>query len=73
MELDGSQHYDDSEIVKDQIRTEKLEKRNLFVIRIPNNEVMRNFSGFCEYIDGIVTQRLLEHGINPYIQPIGLI
>ena len=40
IELDGSQHYDEKGIVlKDKIRTEKLEERNLTVIRIPNNEI----------------------------------
>ena len=58
VELDGSQHYEDAAIIKDQIRTEKLESRNLMVIRIPNNAVMQNFTGVCEYIDLVVTQRI---------------
>ena len=59
IELDGSQHYDDKEMIKDQIRTDRIENRDLLVIRIPNNEVMGNFSGVCEYIDAVVTQRIL--------------
>lgn len=51
IELDGSQHYETKGLIKDRIRTEKLEKRNLTVIRIPNNEVSENFDGVCEYID----------------------
>ena len=51
IELDGSQHYSESGILKDRIRTERLEKRNLTVLRIPNNEVDKNFNGVCEYID----------------------
>ena len=58
IELDGSQHYEEKGLRNDQIRTEKLEDRNLAVIRIPNNEVMRNFSGVCEYIHSVVTQRV---------------
>ena len=58
IELDGSQHYIGDGIQKDQIRTEKLESRNLTVIRIPNNEVTRNFRGVCEYIDLIVRSRV---------------
>ena len=30
---------------------ERIEQRNLTVIRIPNNEVNRNFEGVCQYID----------------------
>ena len=58
VELDGSQHFEPSEVEKDKIRTQKLEARNLKVIRIPNNEVMRNFQGLCEYIDLCVRQRM---------------
>lgn len=51
VELDGSQHYEEDGTRRDRIRTEQLEKRGLKVIRIPNNEVNRNFRGVCEYID----------------------
>lgn len=51
IELDGSQHYEEKGFLKDKIRTEKIESRNLTVIRIPNNEVNQNFNGVCEYID----------------------
>ena len=54
IELDGSQHYEKSGLIKDKIRTEKLETRNLTVIRIPNTEINRNFRGVCEYIDLLV-------------------
>ena len=54
IELDGSQHYEETCMLKDKIRTEKIEERNLTVIRIPNNEINMNFNGVCEYIDFIV-------------------
>ena len=54
IELDGSQHYEKNGQIKDKIRTEKLERRDLTVIRIPNNEVNRNFRGVCEYIDILI-------------------
>ena len=57
VELDGSQHYRENEILKDKIRTEKLEKRNLLVIRIPNNAVNYNFEGVCTYIDNMIKNR----------------
>ena len=58
VELDGSQHYEDQGKEHDRKRTEALESRGLLVIRIPNNELMMNFRGTCEYIDMIVQQRL---------------
>lgn len=54
IELDGSQHYDKKCAVKDSIRTEKIESRNLSVIRIPNNYINENFRGVCEYIDDFI-------------------
>jgi very-short-patch-repair endonuclease len=58
IELDGSQHYEEKGLLKDKIRTEVIENRNLTVIRIPNNEINRNFSGVCEYIDWKVRKSL---------------
>ena len=58
VELDGSQHYDPEEMQYDQKRTEALTHRGLDVIRIPNNEIFRNFRGVCEYIDAAVKSRL---------------
>ena len=51
IELDGSQHYEDEGIAKDERRTAYLEKFGIRVIRIPNNELKRNFDGVCAYID----------------------
>ena len=42
IELDGSQHYDEKGLLSDKIRTERIESRNLTVIRISNNEINRN-------------------------------
>ena len=58
IELDGSQHYEKEGLLKDKIRTERIETRELTVIRIPNNEVMQNFRGVCEYIDTVVKESL---------------
>ncbi len=58
VELDGSQHYEEKGLLKDKIRTEKIESRNLTIIRIPNNEINKNFSDVCEYIDLYVKESL---------------
>ena len=60
IELDGSQHYEDDNLEKDAERTAFLEGYGLTIIRIPNNEVSRNFCGICEHIDTAVRQSLSQ-------------
>ena len=60
VELDGSQHYEEKGLQKDRIRTERIERRNLTVIRIANNEISGNFEGVCDYIDGMVRESLRQ-------------
>ena len=60
IELDGSQHYEDDNLEKDAERTAFLEGYGLTIIRIPNNEVSRNFRDVCEYIDVAVRQSLSQ-------------
>ena len=61
IELDGSQHYTDSGLSKDRIRTEKLEDRNLEVIRIPNRDIDKHFFEICEYLDNYIQQKINEN------------
>ena len=58
IELDGSQHYEDSTMLKDRIRTEKLKELNLIVLRISNMDIDKNFEGVCHYIDMAVKNSL---------------
>ena len=60
IELDGSQHYQDGNAEKDAERSAFLGGYGLTVIRIPNNEVTRNFRGVCEFIDITVRQSLSQ-------------
>ena len=60
IELDGSQHYEADEMQKDAERTAFLAGYGLIVIRIPNNEIGKNFRGVCEYIDAAVKQSLSQ-------------
>jgi len=60
IELDGSQHYADNNLVSDTERTAFLKNYDLTVIRIPNNEINTNFQGVCEYIDAAVKQSLSQ-------------
>lgn len=61
IELDGSQHYEADEMKKDSERTEFLERYGLKIVRIPNNEVNRNFQGVCEYINAELRRVLGPH------------
>ena len=54
IELDGSQHFEEAGISRDTKRTEFLESHGLRIVRVPNNEINRNFRGVCEYIDNLV-------------------
>ena len=54
IELDGSGHYTPYQMLKDRIRTEKIEKMDLTVIRICNLDIDNNFRNVCEYIDTLV-------------------
>ena len=60
IELDGSQHYEEENVGKDADRSAFLAGYGLTVIRIPNNEVNRNFNGVCEFIDYTVKQSLSQ-------------
>ena len=51
IELDGSQHYKEDGLEYDAERTDYLHEFGIHVIRIPNIEINRNFTGVCEYID----------------------
>ena len=57
IELDGSGHYEPVGMLKDKIRTGQIGKHQILVVRIPNNEVNKNFKGVCEYIDELLKQR----------------
>ncbi len=54
IELDGAQHYEDEKLKNDIQRTDYLSGYGIKVIRIPNNEINKNFDGVCEYHDEIL-------------------
>lgn len=58
IELDGSQHYSDEGLDHDSERNSYMEKIGLKVIRFSNLDILKNFSGVCEYIDEIVKNRI---------------
>ncbi|MBQ7603862.1 MAG: DUF559 domain-containing protein [Clostridia bacterium] len=60
IELDGSQHYTEYGITRDDERTRFLEKYRLKVVRILNSDIHDNFAGVCRHIDNIVKQSLSQ-------------
>ena len=58
VELDGSQHCEPEKLEYDRRRTAILEEKGLYVLRISNLDVMREFRGVCETIDVTVRDRL---------------
>lgn len=60
LEIDGSQHYTEEGMRKDEFRTEILEGYDLKIIRFTNRQINTNFRGVCEYIDAVVKSTLSE-------------
>ena len=60
IELDGSQHYTEESMIKDEDRTAFLEGYGLKVLRVLNRDVNTNFEGVCLYIDDTVRQSLSQ-------------
>ena len=57
VELDGSQHFEETGMANDRERTRFLESCGLRVLRFSNSDVNRNFAGVCEKIDLTVRSR----------------
>ena len=58
VELDGSQHCEPEAISYDQKRTQFLQQKGLYILRISNLDVMKNFDGVCQNIDLAVRERM---------------
>lgn len=53
VELDGSQHGDDAEAMRDVSRTTKLESEGWTVVRFWNDDVLNDIDGVCSHIVAI--------------------
>lgn len=56
IELDGSQHYEEENVIKDAERTNFLNGKGVTVLRYTNLDIDRNFSGVCEDIYRYITE-----------------
>ena len=50
IEVDGSQHFEKAGLLADGKRDAFLKCQGCTVLRIPNNQINRNFSGVCQEI-----------------------
>ena len=60
IELDGSQHYEDTGRTGDQVRDETLRQAGLLVLRFSNREIDREFPAVCEQIDRTIRERCVN-------------
>lgn len=51
VELDGSQHFEEDEIVHDSNRTTYLNRLGVTMIRFTNRDIRDNFEGVCTAIE----------------------
>ena len=58
IELDGSQHFEEKGISKDEKRTKTLENLGLTVLRFSNNDIDKEFDGVCAAIDEYVKKAI---------------
>ncbi len=58
IELDGSQHFEDSGEAYDAKRTAFLESLGLTVVRFTNLDVNLRFKSVCEEIDRLIQERI---------------
>ncbi len=58
IEIDGSQHYEDNQVIYDNNRTEYLNGLGLMILRFTNIDINSNFNGVCETIDMAVKEQV---------------
>ncbi len=54
IEVDGSQHYEETGQQYDRERSAVLEREGLRVLRFSNREIDRDFTGVCQAIDNAI-------------------
>ena len=63
VELDGGQHYEETGLEKDRLRTDYLERQGLEVLRFSNLDVLQNLDGvLAEILRWVETRSPLPEG-----------
>ena len=55
IELDGSQHFDEAALLKDEQRTLYMQEYGLRVIRFTNQQINRQFEDVCRTINAVLS------------------
>ena len=71
IEIDGSQHFSEENIVLDKERDKYLNSLGLRVLRYNNLEIKRNFQGVCEDIIKVIKERSTSSVTNVPPSPQG--
>ena len=71
IEIDGSQHFSEENIVLDKERDKYLNSLGLRVLRYNNLEIKRNFKGVCEDIIKVIKERSTSSDIDVPSSPQG--
>lgn len=61
VEIDGSQHYEPEEQIRDAERTDYLSSLGLQVIRFSNHDVDAHFDNVCAVIDRLMRKEMRIH------------
>ena len=51
IEIDGNQHYSIDGLENDKHRAKEINKQGIQIIRITNNQIDKNFTWVCEYLN----------------------
>ena len=57
IEIDGDSHYNEKSIQYDEIRTMRLEMREIKELRFTNDDIKYRFNDVCELIHAVVQER----------------
>ena len=76
MELDGSQHYEETALDQDNARTQWLNNHSIYVLRFLNSDFWNHLSDVCEIIGEVVkdcsTQLVAFKFLSPVAQTLSL-
>ncbi len=62
IEIDGTQHYEQTGQEHDQKRDQTMQELGLKVLRFSNREIDRQFNAVCEVIDQAIKERTNQSG-----------
>jgi len=60
IEIDGEGHSSPQNLINDNFRARHIEKQNIEILRISNEEIEQNFYGVCEQVDKAVKLQMFR-------------